>query len=54
MPVYDVEIKNVKVKKAVKILGVHLIYDKVLKQNLNFAEVIDSFKGKLSLWSWRK
>ena len=44
-----VEIRKVKVKKAVKILGVHFTYANALKQKLNFAEIIDSIKGKIKL-----
>ena len=46
-------IRGAKVKKAVKILGVHFTYDKILRQKLNFAEIIDSIKGKLKMWKWR-
>ena len=49
----DTEIKKVKVKRAVKILGVHFTYDVALKQKLNFEEIMHSIKEKLKLWRWR-
>ena len=35
------------------ILGVFFTYDKSLHQKLNFAEIIDSIKGKIKVWKWR-
>ena len=49
---YD-EFRKIKVKRAVKILGVFFTYDKSLHQKLNFAEIIDSIKGKIKMWKWR-
>ena len=40
-------------KKSVKILGVHITYDKRLKRKLNFEELIDTMKQKLRIWRWR-
>ena len=49
----EFEIRKAKVKRAVKMLGVHFTYDVALKQKLNFEEIIHSIKGKLKLWRWR-
>ena len=43
--------KSIKIKKSVKLLGVHFTYDYRLK--LNFDELIKSIKGKLKVWRWR-
>ena len=42
----DYELHNIKVKKALKILGVYFSYDYRLKKKLNFDEIIDSIKTK--------
>ena len=47
------EIRKAKVKRAVKILGVHFTYDVALKQKLNFDEIMHSIKENLKLWRWR-
>ena len=44
---------KIKIKKAVKILGVHFTYDRHLGRKLNFEEIIVSIKTKLLLWKWR-
>ena len=46
----DIEIKKAKVKRAVKILGVHFTYDVALKQKLNLKEIMHPIKEKLKLW----
>ena len=45
--------KGIKIKKSVKLLGVHFTYDYRLKRKLNFNELIKSIKGKLKVWRWR-
>ena len=45
--------RNIAVKKAVKILGVHFMYDEGLWKKLNFDEILTSIKKKLLLWNWR-
>ena len=52
-PAYDQSIMNIGVKRAVKILGVYLTYDRSLRHKLNFKEIIDAIKTKLQLWKWR-
>ena len=42
----DYELCNIKVKKALKTLGLYFSYDYRLKQKLNFDEIIDSIKTK--------
>ena len=37
----ETEIRKAKVKRAVKILGVHFTYDVALSQKLNFDEVVE-------------
>ena len=49
----ETEIRKAKVKRAVKILGVHFTYDVALKQKLNFDEIMHSIKQKLKLWRRR-
>ena len=44
---------NLKIKKAVKILGVHFTYDLRAKQKLNVDELISSIQQKLRIWRWR-
>ena len=44
---------KIKIKKAVKILGVQFTYDRHLGRKLNFEEIIVSIKTKLRLWKWR-
>ena len=44
---------NLKIKKAVKILGVHFTYDLRAKQKLNVDELINSIQQKLRIWRWR-
>ena len=44
---------GIKIKKSVKLLGVHFTYDYRLKRKLNFDELIKSIKGKLKVWRGR-
>ena len=44
---------NFKIKKVVKILGVHFTYDLRAKQKLNVDELISSIQEKLRIWWWR-
>ena len=44
---------NLKIKKVVKILGVHFTYDLRVKQKLNVDELISSIQEKLRIWRWR-
>ena len=44
---------NLKIKKVVKILGVHFTYDLWAKQKLNVDELISSIQEKLRIWRWR-
>ena len=44
---------NFKIKKVVKILGVHFTYDLRAKQKLNVDELISSIQEKLQIWRWR-
>ena len=44
---------NLKIKKVVKILGVHFTYDLRAKQKLNVDELISSIQEKLRIWRWR-
>ena len=44
---------NLKIKKVVKILGVHFTYDFRAKQKLNVDELISSIQQKLRIWRWR-
>ena len=46
-------IGNLKIKKAVKILGVHFTYDLRAKQKLNVDELISSIQQKPRIWRWR-
>jgi len=48
-----IEIRNLKIKHSVKILGVHFTYDQRAKRKLNFDEIVTSVKQKLHLWRWR-
>ena len=44
---------NLKIKKVVKILGVHFTYDLRAKEKLNVNELISSIQQKLRIWRWR-
>ena len=44
---------NLKIKKAVKIFGVHFTYDLRAKQKLNVDELISSIQQNLRIWRWR-
>ena len=44
---------NLKIKKVVKILGVHFTYDLRAKQKLNVDGLISSIQEKLRIWRWR-
>ena len=48
-----IEIRNLKIKHSVKILGVRFTYDQRAKRKLNFAEIVTSVKQKLHIWRWR-
>ena len=50
---YAVTSTDLKVKKSVKILGVHFTYDFRAKQKLNTDELIISIQQKLRTWRWR-
>ena len=47
------EVKNLKTKYSVKILGVLFTYDYHPKRRSNFDEVITSIEQKLRIWRWR-
>ena len=47
------EIRNLKIKHSVKILGVHFTYDQHAKRRLNFDEIVTSIKQILHIWKWR-
>ena len=44
---------NLKLKKALKILGVLFTYDLRAKKNLNVDQLISSIQQKLRIWRWR-
>ena len=44
---------KIKVKKAIKILGIHFTYDRGLWRKLNFDEILKSIKEKLQFRNWR-
>ena len=46
-------IHNIKVKKSVKILGVHFSYAFQARHKLNVDELIGSIQHKLRIWKWR-
>jgi len=48
-----IEIRNLKIKHSVKILGAHFTYDQRAKRKLNFDEIVTSVKQKLHIWRWR-
>ena len=48
-----ISVRNITVKKVVKILGVHFTYDESLWKKLNFYEILKSIKEKLNFWKWR-
>ena len=48
-----ISVRNITVKKVVKILGVHFTYDESLWKKLNFDEILKSIKEKLNFWKWR-
>ena len=50
---YAVTSTDLKIKKYVKILGVHFTYDLCTKQKLNDDELITSIQQKLRTWRWR-
>ena len=45
--------RNITVKKAIKILGVHFTYDQTLWRKLNFDETLKTIKERLNCWNWR-
>ena len=46
-------IHNIKVKKSVKILGVHFSFAFHARHKLNIDELISSIQHKLRIWKWR-
>ena len=44
LPTIYYHVVNLKVKDAVKILGVHFTYNRYLRKKLNFIEIISSIK----------
>jgi len=46
-------IHNIKVKKSVKILGVHFSYAFQVRHKLNVDELISAIQQKLRIWKWR-
>ena len=50
---YAVTGTNLKIKKAVKILGMNFTYNLRAKQKLNVDELITSIQQKLRIWRWR-
>ena len=46
-------IHNIKVKKSVKILGVHFSHAFQARRKLNLDELISSIQHKLRIWKWR-
>ena len=51
--VKETALNNVKIKRSVKILGVHFTYDIREKQKLNINELISSIQLKLQIWRCR-
>ena len=45
--------RNITVKKAIKILGIHFTYNQTLWKRLNFDETLRSISEKLHFWNWR-
>ena len=46
-------IHNIKVKKSVKILGIHFAHAFQARHKLNVEELISSIQHKLRIWKWR-
>ena len=46
-------IHNIKVKKSVKILGIHFTHAFQARLKLNVEELISSIQHKLRIWKWR-
>ena len=44
-------VRNISIKKAVKIVGVHFAYDQILWKKLNFEDILKSIREKLNLWN---
>ena len=53
LPSDYVDFKGIKIKRALKILGIFFTCDNRAKQKLNFDELIESIKKKLKMWRWR-
>ena len=49
----EAALNNIKIKRSVKILGVHFTYDIHAKQKLNINELISSIQIRLRIWRWR-
>ena len=45
--------RNMTVKKAIKILGIHFTCNQILWKKLNFDETLRSISEKLHFWNWR-
>ena len=52
-PSDHVDFKGIKIKRALKILGIYFTCENRAKQKLNFDELIESIKKKLKMWRWR-
>ena len=51
--VQETALNKIKIKRSVKIFGVHFTYDIRAKQKLNINELISSIQLKLQIWRWR-
>ena len=51
--VQETSLNNIKIKRSVKILGVHFTYDIRAKQKLNIDELVSSIQLKLQIWRCR-
>ena len=45
--------RNITIKRATRILGVHFTYNQALWKTLNFDEILKSIREKLQFWNWR-
>lgn len=45
--------RNITIKRAIRILGVHFTYNQALWKTLNFDEILKSIREKLQFWNWR-
>ena len=51
--VQETTLNNEKIKRSVKILGVHFTHDIRVKQKLSINELISSIQLKLRIWRWK-